>query len=274
MKLLSKKPLQSVILVVLSSPYLIAGGDIPLPEPDNPDNSILKIHTPLNYSDEWKFQLAPMFLWGMSMKGESQIGPVTAPLDLDFTDDILENLAAVFTVHFEAHKGDWGLFTEYQYVKLEPSTTINEIPPITADTEFTNEMFEIGATYTFMRTSNTKWEALGGLRYTRQKNNTKILYKSLVDVSEDWTDGFVGLRNTFKVSDNWLLLSRADIGGGDSDFVWNVAVMADYRFNDWGSAFIGYRWMDYDYDNGKIAAGTYTYNATQQGPLLGLNIHW
>ena len=43
MKLLSKKPLQSVILLVLSSPYLTAGGDIPLPEPDNPDNSIVKI---------------------------------------------------------------------------------------------------------------------------------------------------------------------------------------------------------------------------------------
>ena len=28
-------------------------------------------------------------------------------------------------------------------------------------------------------------------------------------------------------------------------------MMADYRFNDWGSVFFGYKAMDYDYDNDK-----------------------
>ena len=55
-------------------------------------------------NDEWQFTLSPMFLWGMSMKGDSQIGPVDTPLDLEFTDDVLSNLHAVFTVHFEAKK--------------------------------------------------------------------------------------------------------------------------------------------------------------------------
>ena len=270
MKLPMKKYLRSTILGVLSSGTLIAGGDVSLPIPDDP---IASNHTPLDYSDEWRFQLSPMFLWGMSMNGESQIGSITAPLNLSFTDDILENLSAVFTVHAEAHKGDWGVFTEYQYVKLEPSTTL-EVPPITTDTDFTNEVFELGASYTFMRTDKTKWEALGGLRYTRQKNDTKVNSTPMVDVSEDWTDFFIGGRNYTKLSEKWLFIGRADIGGGDSDLVWNVALMADYRFNDWGSAFIGYKWMDYDYDNGKSGADKYTYDATQEGPLLGLNIHW
>ena len=66
-------------------------------------------------SDEWQFTLAPLFLWGMNIDGSSQVGPVEAPLDLSFTDDIFENLSAVFTVHFEAYKNDLTLFAEYQY---------------------------------------------------------------------------------------------------------------------------------------------------------------
>ncbi len=270
MKQSIKKYLQSAVFVAFGSANLIAGGDVPLLIADN---AATNNHTPLDYSDEWKFQLSPMFVWGMNMDGESQIGPATAPLDLNFKDDILENLSMVVTVHFEAHKGDWGIFSEYQYVKLEPSTTM-EVPPITTDTEFTNEIFELGVTYTLMRTDRTKWEALAGLRYTDQHNHTKVNGMSIVDVSEDWIDYFIGARNYTKLSEKWALIGRADIGAGGSDLIWNVALMADYRFNEWGAVFIGYRWMDYDYDNGKAGADTYTYDALQQGPLLGLNIHW
>jgi len=32
--------------------------------------------------------------------------------------------------------------------------------------------------------------------------------------------------------------------------------------------------MSYDYDNGRTGFDRYAYDATQQGPLMGLNIHW
>ena len=60
-------------------------------------------------SDEWQFALSPLFLWGMNLDGTTAIGPVTAPLELDFKDDVFENLAAAFTVHFEAKKNDLAL---------------------------------------------------------------------------------------------------------------------------------------------------------------------
>ena len=47
---------------------------------------------------DWEFTLAPLFLWGVSINGDATIGDATAPLALDFKDDILENLEAVFTV--------------------------------------------------------------------------------------------------------------------------------------------------------------------------------
>ena len=56
--------------------------------------------------------------------------------------------------------------------------------------------------------------------------------------------------------------------------MWNLNAMFDYRFKDWGSVFAGYKWMDYDYDNGENEFDRYAYDATQQGPLVGLNIYW
>jgi hypothetical protein len=35
-----------------------------------------------------------------------------------------------------------------------------------------------------------------------------------------------------------------------------------------------HRSMDYDYDNGNKDPSRYAYDASQQGPLIGLNIHW
>lgn len=227
-------------------------------------------------SNGWKFELSPLFLWGMSINGDSQIGTVVAPLDLSFKDDVLKNLEAVFTVHFEAKKDKWTLFTEYQYADLTPTAEIKE-SPLEIDVDFKNTLWELGAAYKVAEYTNTDVELLFGARYTRQQNKTNIENgPTLVDVDEDWWNGFVGGRTFTKLSDRWRFVGRADVGtgSGDTNTVWNLVGYFDYRFKDWGSMFFGYKWMDYNYDNGKKGADTYTYDATQQGPLAGINFHW
>lgn len=222
--------------------------------------------------DEWHFTLAPLFLWGMNIDGTSQIGPVSAPLDLTFTDDILENLSAVFTIHFEAQRRDWTLFAEYQYVDLDPSV---ETPSAaSADIDFQNQLGELGVAYRVATFGINDLEVLGGARYTRQDLEVNLNPGPVpVNVTETWWDGFAGLRIFTHISDSWTFIGRADIGGGGSDFVWNLVGMFDYQFKDWGSVFFGYRWLDYDYDSGN-GFDRYAYDATQQGPLAGLSFHW
>jgi len=258
------KIVSSVAFLAIAGNVLMAGGDIAPVEPVVVEEVVI---------DEWKFQFSPMFLWGVHINGDSTIGPVTAPLELNF-DDIVDNLSMVFTFHFEANKGDWTYFSELQYVKLDPTQDIT--PTASMDIDFKNYLFELGTTYSFSRSERSKWEGLLGLRYTQQKIQTTLQPANvgLLDVTENWTDVFVGFRNTYTISDNWLLLSRADIGAGGSDFVWNAVVMADYRFNDWGSIFFGYKAMGYDYNNDENGLNAYAYDATQYGPLVGLNIHW
>jgi len=79
-----------------------------------------------------------------------------------------------------------------------------------------------------------------------------------------------------RLAPNWTFIARADygVGSGDTNTILNLVGMFDYRFKDWGSLFAGWKYMDYDYDNGKKGLDHYAYDASQQGPLLGLNIYW
>ena len=230
---------------------------------------------------DWEFTLSPLFLWGMGISGEATIGDATAPLDLGFSD-IFANLGAVFTLHFEARKDKWTIFSEVQYVKLTPEVTVSMGPvSAVADIDFKNTMIELGGTYAFRETQNTRWELLGGVRYTDQDVDVDATLTFplndlpiSVDGGDNWSQAIVGTRFFGTMSDEWTFIARTDFGyGGSDNTAFNAAVMFDYRFNNWGSAFFGYRYLNYDYDNDKTT-DTYAFDAYQSGPLAGLTIHW
>ena len=232
---------------------------------------------------DWEYRLSPLFLWGMGISGDATIGDATAPLDLGFSD-IWDNLEVVFTLHFEASKDKWTIFGEFQYVDLGPEVTLSLGPAdAVADIGFKNTMFELGGAYAFRETHNTRWELLGGLRYTDQDIDVKgtITFDPPVNEQtlnmkggDNWTHAIVGTRFFGTMSDNWTFIARTDVGyGGSDNKAFNAAAMFDYRFKNWGSVFFGYRYLNYDYDNEKVD-DTYAFDAYQSGPLAGLTIHW
>lgn len=229
--------------------------------------------------EEWEFSIAPLFLWGMSINGEATVNGNTAPLDLDFKDDVLENLEAVFTLHFEARRGDWVYFAEYQYADLQPSVGGSAGPvDLGVDIGFEDTMWEFGAGRTFSEDATTRWELLFGGRHMDHALDLKINTNlplppgvpSELEGGDDWWHGFGGLRVSHAMTDNWTFIGRADYGyGGSDNSAVNLAALFDYRFRDWGSAFLGYRYMDFDYDS-----SSYGFDANKQGPLAGLNFYW
>ena len=225
--------------------------------------------------DDWQFMVSPLFLWGMSIDGTTAIEGTVAEMDLDFSDDLLENMEAAFTVHFEARKQDLVLFAEYQYVNLQPSADVSFGPvAVKADIDFTVQSSELGAGYTVSQSDRTRWEVLGGLRWTDHDIKVDIegpaFLPNKINAGDDWTHGFLGGRMTSMLSDNWSFLVRGDVGyGGSDNKAVHVNAVFDYRFRGWGSAFAGYRYMDFDYDG-----GAYAYDAKQQGPMIGLSFYW
>ena len=226
-------------------------------------------------SDDWEFMVAPLFLWGMGIEGTTSIGPVSAPLDIEFKD-ALENLDGLFTIHFEAQKRDLALFAEYQYVNLGPEAQLPTGAKV--NVSFKNTMAEFGAGYRVAGNDSNDVEIIGGTRYVKQELNASGLPSPPLPISslgtkESWWDVFVGGRVTSQLSDRWKFVGRADVGTGGSDVTWNLVGMFDYRFRDWGSVFFGYKWMDFDYEDGS-GVNRYAYDATQQGPLAGLAFYW
>jgi hypothetical protein len=144
------------------------------------------------------------------------------------------------------------------------------------DVDFKNTMAELGVFYRVAQYQKTDREILGGARYVKQELEVKgIPLPPLSSLSnkEDWWDAIVGGRVKVGINDKWLFVGRADYGFGGSDGTWNLVGYFDYRFRDWGSVFFGYQWMDFDYESGG-GSNRYVYDATQQGPLAGLNLYW
>ncbi len=228
--------------------------------------------------DGWQFMISPMYLWAAGIEGTSQVGPVAAPIDIEFKD-ALDNLDAGFTIHGEAGKGDWRILVDYFTLRLDPSAVIKgPVAPITGgqtgDVDLRNDIAELGGTYKVFDQNNVAIEVLGGFRYTRVDVDARIQSgPQVVDLEEDWWDFFGGTRVTWSLPHRWSLRGRGDIGAGGSNLVWNVDLMADWRYKDWGSVFGGYRWLDYDYETGS-GASRFTWDVTYQGPLLGLGFYF
>jgi hypothetical protein len=231
----------------------------------------------------WEYAFAPMYLWAKNIEGTSAIGGKEAPLDLDFKDDILENLDAALALHFEAKQGDLTLFAEYNYAKLDP-TAEESLGPITvkADIEFKDTMWELGVAYAFYNSDSTQVEVLGGVRYMDQELDVKVDNPENnpglippISGGDDWWHGFGGFRVTTEISERWSFRARADLGYQDSNNKGTHAIgFFDYRFRDWGSFFAGYRYLSTDYDNRKSGPDGYAADLNQQGPILGLNFHF
>lgn len=216
----------------------------------------------------WQNTLAPLYLWGVSMSGTMSTGPVTAPLNIEFSDAV-SDLEGIFTLHYEGAKGNWGLIADYSFLNLAPSATIPGNPAV-INVDMKNTIAEVAGLYRFG--PNNPWQLLAGFRSYKLDVTINGL-PSQVKIDETINDFFIGGRYMGNINDKWSFIGRADIGAGDSDLVWNVLAVFDYRFTKLLSAFGGWRVLDYDVDTGS-GADTFTYDMNHSGPILALVFHW
>ena len=236
--------------------------------------------------DGWNFSLAPLYLWAKAIDASASAGGKELPLELEFKDEILENLDAAMALHFEANKGDLTIFAEYNFARLDPEVSefVGGVE-VKGSVDFEDTMSEGGVAWKFAETGSVSWEVLGGLRYYKQDVKVKfsnsqdveppVPLPSKIDVGDSWMQPFGGVRITAPLSERWSFRGRADYGYEGSD---NTALQGifffDYRFRGWGSAFIGYRYLDMDFENGTSGLDQYGFDGDQQGPLIGMNLYF
>ena len=219
-------------------------------------------------SDEWQFQIAPLYLWAISIDGTMDIrGRIEQDFRVDFSD-AFDNLEGAFTVHFEAGKGRWGLLADMTYLNIAGSQDI-PTPGRSADIDVKTLILEGAGGYSFAE----NWWVIAGVRYF--KLDTDIGFQldiaPEINVGESWADLFAGVLWRPKLGERWTFSGRFDIGTGGSDLVWNAHAIIDYRLGKWAAILFGYRHLDYDYTNQNAGI---VYDASMSGPLFAFRFFW
>jgi len=235
----------------------------------------LAAKTEMSAEKDWMFNLAPFYLWAINISGDQTIGPVTAPLSVDF-NDITDNLDGAFIVHFEgSHKSNWGFLVDINYLDLENKNTLPN--NITRKVEFDTTLAEVSGFHRWNLGEHV-FDLILGLRYVRMSNDISILGgNTLTDGSQDWIDPLVGGRWIWRFVDGWSLVARGDIGGLQvgSDFAWQAAGILEWQAFKYVSFLAGYRAIGMDYENGDDRSRDYfKFDATIHGPVVGINFKW
>ena len=86
---------------------------------------------------DWTFNLAPFYLWAISIDGDLGIREKSASTSIDF-GDVWDNLNGVFTIRFDTfYRERFGLIVDYNYLDLG-TEKVNE--GVNAEAGFTSQI--------------------------------------------------------------------------------------------------------------------------------------
>ena len=134
--------------------------------------------SPARADQPWEFTLSPLYLWATGIEGESQIGPITAPVSIEFSD-AFDNLETIFTFHFEANRGNHGVLANLMHINLTPESSLPNGAPAAVD--LTNDVLDLAGIY--RPNGSETWEVLYGLRWSNFELSTRTISSSACPMS-------------------------------------------------------------------------------------------
>jgi hypothetical protein len=223
--------------------------------------------------DTWQFEVTPYF-WAAGMNGWGRIGArtPTAKFDASFSD-VWRNLDVGAMGSFEAHKGRWGVLFDAIYVKLGQTSDPLEGDLGKAKLNVSQTILQLAGTYRVVDSSVMPIDVLGGVRYTYLDSEFSYskgpLLPNGLDRSNnvDWTDGFVGVRGRYYMTDKWSVIGYADAGTGGTKYSWQLIAGTNYDFTKSVVGKFGYRIISMKYES-----NNFLYQVKTDGLFLGVGI--
>lgn len=224
-------------------------------------------------SNGWAFSFSPYF-WAAGLSGEfGQFNLPAVHLDQSF-GDILNDLDFSTMMIGEARHGRYSFFADIQYTKVSSSAATPRgivVNSVGLSSETFSGLF--GAGYSVFRNDRATVDLVGGARVWHAGTEISLRGGLLGNVdatdSATWVDGMTGVRARYAITDEFYLSGWGLIGTGQAKLDWDVAAIVGYQINDTFSAVAGYRALGVDY-----SADGFTFDAVQQGPILGLVLHF
>ncbi|AOB33013.1 hypothetical protein AKI39_23095 [Bordetella sp. H567] len=193
--------------------------------------------------------------------------------DASFSD-VWRNLDVGAMGTVEARKGRWGILFDAIYVKVgEDSKPLLEGDLGKARLHVSQTILQLAGAYRIVDDRVFPIDVLAGVRYTYLDSDLSFTRSPLLpngaDRSNnvDWTDGFVGIRGRYYLTDKWSVLGYADAGTGGTKYSWQLIAGTDYQFNKSVVGKFGYRILSMKYESDK-----FLYQGKTAGLYLGVGI--
>lgn len=217
--------------------------------------------------DGWSHAIN-IYLLAPTISGTAGIGPADADLDID-PSTVLDTLDGAFLGMYMAEKDRWGVFVDIVYMDLNEDL---ETPQGVLTGEIGNEQFIGGMAATYRL--NDSWQLLGGGMYTdltMRLDITGPLQTRRLKRTESWVDPFVGARYANEFGEKWSFAGFGFVGGFGvgSDFLWSVNAGFAYRLSQKTSLLLGFRYIDFDYEDGR-GLDRFKFDVAQYGPAVGV----
>ena len=214
--------------------------------------------------EDWEFTLSP-YMWAAGLSGTASLGPLEAEVDASFSD-ILDALEIGAMVDFRLEKGRWALQSNLVWADLA-----NEETRRFTKTQIEAGMWIVELDGHYKVTENL--EVLAGIRYYDIDIDADLtgLVTASAGGDDTWVDPIVGAVLSVPLTDRWSFMTRGDIGGFGlgSDLAWQWEGVFDYRFGESNSLVLGWRHLDWDYDENRLGLDTY-----MTGPVAGVRFRF
>ena len=238
---------------------------------------------PAANEDDWHI-VARLGLWGMSVDGDASVREYGTDFSMD-VGDILDNLNFAFMPGIELGKDRWALVFNGVFAQLENDEQFSRTLPggrvIEGGADITMDMYiadlavgyrlwdiPLGEGKSDMMLSITP---AVGVRYTYLKIDVNPDRFESRDQSADIWDPYVGGRMNLQFNKELAWRTDGSIGGFGvgSDLAWTLQSFIDWRFARNLELNLGYRVMDYDYED-----GDFELDLTMHGPWIGISVYW
>ena len=184
-------------------------------------------------------------------------------MDADFSD-IWDNLDFAGFLAFEANKGKFKSFIDFQYIKLGSAASIGNVANFNLDIE--QVRLELGVGYEIYATDSTSVIAYGAVIYNYIDTSISGPNIGTRSSSEGWVDPAIGLKLQHSINDKWSVRLTGEYGGFgvSSDNTWQALAALGYNINDKWALLGGYRYQSIDYSK-----DGFIYDMDTSGPFLG-----
>ena len=221
-------------------------------------------------TDGWHFQLTP-YLWLPTISGRAGIGNLITDTSLNVGDSDIE-LNFGFMGTFEARKDKFIILTDLQYSDL--STERGNPGPLFSSSRGSFKTFVLDPEIGYRLLDNGEGatlDVLGGIRYWHL-NATLALRAGILPATEasrsrSWVDGVVGLRGRAALSRRFFLTGKGDLGGGGSNFTYQLFGGVGFGLTERLALIGGYRDLSVNYNK-----DGFLFDMSLHGPLVGLGI--